>query len=128
MPTGSRQRIGVDDRRGGGLRELPRRNMAAEGVSAAGVGDARRIAPADLLRESAARMEVTAPRRVDGRRNIPLEHDARALARGIGHRNRAEERVRVGMQRPFEEIVRTCGLHDFQKKCATTVRQRRLGL
>ena len=48
---------------------------------------------ADLLRDRAARAEAAAGRRVDRARHVALEHDPLRLAtRGIGHRDRRQER------------------------------------
>ena len=57
-------------------------------------------------------MERTSRRRIDGGRNVPAEHDARALRRPIHHRHGREQRLRVRMLRGPADLPRIADLHD----------------
>ena len=67
---------------------------------------------ADRLRDRAARAEAAARRRVDRARHVAGQDDAVALAAGHGLRVRGEERNRVRVQRPREELVGRRDLDD----------------
>ena len=63
---------------------------------------------AEVLRLPAPGAEAAARRRVDRARHVALEHDALAgpLARGVGHRHRRQQRLRVRVRRaPVDRLA-----------------------
>ena len=74
----------------------------------------RRAAPRAAARHHvrAARVEAAAGRRLERARHVAREHDALAAPARVGHRDRREQRVRVGMARAAEELPRSAPLDD----------------
>ena len=68
---------------------------------------------ADLLRDRAAGAEAAAGGRVDRARDVALEHDPLVLAARDRLRVRREERHRVRVERPAEELLRGRQLDDL---------------
>src|ERR1700722_15995182 len=65
-----------------------------------------------FLRAWATRVERAALRRIDGRREISLEQDAKLLLGRVDGRNGREQRVRVGVKRGVVEGFRRALLDD----------------
>ena len=58
-------------------------------------------------------MEVAPRRRTDGIGNLAGQQCPMAAVVGIGMRHRAQQRLRVGMQRRIVEGLGVCDLHQF---------------
>jgi hypothetical protein len=73
--------------------------------------------PANVLRVGTARVKRAANGRVQRRRGIARQHDAAAiaLARGIGHGNRADQCPGVGMPRLFDHLPRFAEFDNFSE-------------
>ena len=60
----------------------------------------------------AARMEMAARRGMDGRGHVAGKGLARARKLRVGHRRRGQQRFRVRMHRPLENVVNAAALDD----------------
>src|SRR5262245_57897300 len=102
-------------RRGRGPRHLLVDHVACRLVAAV-IDQLRDLHVAQTLDgHGAPGMEAAAGGRIEGRRHVALQDDARPLAVGIGHRNSGEQRLRVGVERPLVEILAPRRLHDLPK-------------
>src|SRR5262245_29437804 len=90
------------------------KQMARRGPAGAEVSERWIDASALLHCLRAARMEATAPGRLERARHLALDDRARALGLnfGIGHRDRRQQGLRIGVQRALVELVAASDLYD----------------
>ena len=91
---------------------VPAKWQAARWPSPSGF-ERRLVLGADRLRDRAARAEAAAARRVHRARHVARQHDARASSARAAARDRREQRHRVRVQRPREELGRRRELDDL---------------
>jgi hypothetical protein len=77
-------------------------------VTSTMVDEGRFLARTDLRGVPTPRVETATGRRMDGARDVTLEHDALAGRRKLGVRDRhcGEKRLRIGMDRLSIELLR----------------------
>src|SRR6266404_7957342 len=77
------------------------------------IGDQRRVLhPAALLRIRTAGAKSATRRRIERAWHVSLQNDSLPPRAGSRHRNRGQQRPRVGMPRPREKLALACVFHD----------------
>src|SRR5436305_3257467 len=89
--------------------------MAGDEAAGSDFTEGRLLAPAAAEGVGAASVEAAARRRVHRARHVALDDEAGTPYPWIGDRCRVDERLRIGVERVFEQRFLRCDLDDLAK-------------